>query len=70
MAFRGRGYDHVPEVGGGHQLVGVFARERFERGAEVCLAVDPAGCFAFGATSATVRATSNAKDDKIFAALS
>ncbi|WP_298336244.1 ABC transporter ATP-binding protein [Ferrimicrobium sp.] len=69
VAFRGRGYDHVVEVGGGHQLVGVFARERFERGAEVCLAVDPAGCFAFGASSVAAPVASDAQDDKMFAAL-
>ncbi|MCI2975638.1 MAG: ABC transporter ATP-binding protein [Ferrimicrobium sp.] len=47
VAFRGRGYDHVVEVEGGHRLVGVFAPERFDRGARVYLTLNEAGCFAF-----------------------
>jgi iron(III) transport system ATP-binding protein len=47
VAFRGRGYDHVVEVGGGHRLTGIFHTRRIERGQRVALRVDPAGCIAF-----------------------
>ncbi len=47
VAFRGRGYDHVVEVAGGHRLSGIFHARRIERGQRVALRVDPAGCIAF-----------------------
>jgi len=51
VAFRGRGYDHVVELSGGHRLTGIFHPNRIERGARVALSVDPAGCFAFPDTA-------------------
>ncbi len=47
VAFRGRGYDHVVEVAGRHRLTGIFHARRVERGRQVALHVDPAGCIAF-----------------------
>jgi iron(III) transport system ATP-binding protein len=46
-AYRGDGYDHVVEMADGTRLTSVFAAVRHERGAEVRLALDPAGCFAY-----------------------
>ncbi|MGC8466039.1 MAG: TOBE domain-containing protein [Acidimicrobiales bacterium] len=47
VAFRGRGYDHLVEVGGGKTLAGVFHIERHERGAEVLVGLDADGCLVF-----------------------
>ncbi len=47
VAFRGRGYDHLVEVGGGKTLAGVFHLERHERGAEVLVGLDADGCLVF-----------------------
>ncbi len=43
-AFRAGAYDHVVETAGGARLVGVRSAKR---GANVGIAVDPAGCLAF-----------------------
>lgn len=48
VAFRGRGYDHVVEISGGHRLTGIFHPWRIERATRVSLRIDPAGCIAFG----------------------
>lgn len=47
VAFRCRGYDHVVELAGRHRLIGVFHPLRHERGREVCLQIDAAGCIVF-----------------------
>ncbi|MHB8324035.1 MAG: ABC transporter ATP-binding protein [Candidatus Dormibacteria bacterium] len=46
-AFRAGAYDHVVETAGGARLVGVRSTSRASRGANVVIAVDPAGCLAF-----------------------
>ena len=46
-AFRAGAYDHVVETAGGARLVGVRSAGRASRGANVGIAVDPAGCLAF-----------------------
>jgi ABC-type Fe3+/spermidine/putrescine transport system ATPase subunit len=48
VAYRGRGYDHVLELPGG-TLSAVFDPERFERGAEVTVTIDPNACVAYPA---------------------
>lgn len=53
IAYRGHGYDHLVRLSDGTRLAGVFAAERRQRGAEVQVGLDPAGCFAFPAASAT-----------------
>ncbi len=47
VAFRGRGYDHVVEVEGGHRLTGIFHTRRIERATQVSLRIDASGCIAF-----------------------
>jgi ABC-type Fe3+/spermidine/putrescine transport system ATPase subunit len=47
VAFRGRGYDHLVEVGNGKTLAGVFHADRHERGAEVYVGFDPDSCLVF-----------------------
>ena len=47
IAYRGHGYDHLVRLADGTQLAGVFAVERRERGQEVQVGLDPAGCFAY-----------------------
>jgi iron(III) transport system ATP-binding protein len=51
VAFRGRGYEHAIDVPGHGQLTGVFADSRAERGDQVGLRLDPAGCHLFPATA-------------------
>ena len=46
-AFRAGAYDHVVETADGARLVGVRSASRASRGANVGIAVDPAGCLAF-----------------------
>jgi iron(III) transport system ATP-binding protein len=47
IAYRGHGYDHLVRLADGTQLAGVFAAERRQRGQEVQVGLDPAGCFAY-----------------------
>jgi ABC-type Fe3+/spermidine/putrescine transport system ATPase subunit len=47
IAYRGHGYDHLVRLADGTRLSGVFAAERRQRGAEVLVGLDPAGCFAY-----------------------
>jgi iron(III) transport system ATP-binding protein len=47
IAYRGHGYDHLVRLADGTRLAGVFAAERRQRGAEVEVGLDPAGCFAY-----------------------
>ena len=47
IAYRGHGYDHLIRLSDGTRLNGVFAAERVNRGAEVQVVLDPAGCFAY-----------------------
>jgi iron(III) transport system ATP-binding protein len=49
IAYRGHGYDHLVRLADGTRLAGVFAAERRERGEEVHVGLDPAGCFAYPA---------------------
>jgi iron(III) transport system ATP-binding protein len=46
-AYRGHGYDHLVRLCDGTRLAGVFAAERRQRGEEVQVGLDPAGCFAY-----------------------
>ena len=50
-AFHAGAYDHVVETAEGAQLVGVRSSARAGRGANVVIAVDPAGCLAFPLSS-------------------
>jgi iron(III) transport system ATP-binding protein len=47
VAYRGHGYDHQVELADGTRLAGVFAEQRRQRGEEVRVRLDPAGCFAY-----------------------
>jgi iron(III) transport system ATP-binding protein len=47
IAYRGHGYDHLVRLADGTRLAGVFAAERRQRGQEVQVGLDPAGCFAY-----------------------
>jgi iron(III) transport system ATP-binding protein len=49
VAFRGRGYEHAIDIAGSGRLTGVFAPVRAERGSQVGLRLDPAGCHVFAA---------------------
>ncbi|HEX6448414.1 MAG TPA: ABC transporter ATP-binding protein [Trebonia sp.] len=51
VAFRGRGYEHAIDVPGHGQLTGVFADSRAERGDQVGLRLEPAGCHLFPVTA-------------------
>lgn len=46
VAYRGRGYDHMLALPGG-TLAAVFDHDRFERGAEVRVTIDPNACVAY-----------------------
>ncbi|HEY6792432.1 MAG TPA: ABC transporter ATP-binding protein [Trebonia sp.] len=52
VAFRGRGYEYAVDLPGLGRLTGVFARHRAERGEEVGMRLDPAGCHLFPADAA------------------
>jgi len=45
VAFNGRGYDHVVDVGEGFSLTKIFAPTRFERGRNVKVCFNPSACF-------------------------
>ncbi len=45
VAFTGRGYEHVVEVGAGAALTKVFAAQRHERGRAVRVSFSPDACF-------------------------
>lgn len=47
VAFRGRGYDHVVEVLGGHRLAGIFHPNKHDRGTKVAIQFDSNGCLFF-----------------------
>jgi iron(III) transport system ATP-binding protein len=47
VAFRGRGYEHVIELGDGDRLVGVFSEERWNRHENITLHVPGDACIAF-----------------------
>jgi iron(III) transport system ATP-binding protein len=47
IAYRGHGYAHLVRLADGTRLAGVFAAERHQRGEEVQVGLDPAGCFAY-----------------------
>jgi iron(III) transport system ATP-binding protein len=51
IAYRGHGYDHLVRLTDGTRLAGVFAAERRQRGEEVQVELDPAGCFAYPVSS-------------------
>jgi ABC-type Fe3+/spermidine/putrescine transport system ATPase subunit len=51
IAYRGHGYDHLVRLTDGTRLAGVFAAERRQRGEEVQVGLDPAGCFAYPVSS-------------------
>ena len=51
IAYRGHGYDHLVRLADGTRLAGVFAAERRQRGEEVQVGLDPAGCFAYPVSS-------------------
>jgi iron(III) transport system ATP-binding protein len=50
VAFNGRGYDHVVDVGEGFTLTKVFAPMKFERGRNVKVCFDPSACFVMDPT--------------------
>ena len=50
VAFNGRGYDHVVDVGEGYTLTKVFAPVKFERGRNVKVCFDPSACFVMDPT--------------------
>ena len=50
VAFNGRGYDHVIDVGEGFSLTKIFATTRFERGRNVKICFDPSACFVMDPT--------------------
>ncbi|KJF16059.1 ABC transporter ATP-binding protein [Acidithrix ferrooxidans] len=47
VAFRGRGYDHVIDLGHGRRLLGVFSEDRWERNEIVGVRIPPEACIAF-----------------------
>jgi len=49
VAYTGRGYEHVVDVGAPSSLTKVFAAERFERGDKVKVMFDPQSCFVMNA---------------------
>ena len=49
VAYNGRGYEHVVEVGENQNLTKVFVAERFERGDNVRVVLDPQSCFVMNA---------------------
>ena len=51
IAYRGHGYDHLVRLADGTRLAGVFAAGRRQRGEEVQVGLDPAGCFAYPVSS-------------------
>ena len=46
-AFRGRGYEHVVDIGAGYRLLGVFAETRWERHRAVHVSIPAEACIAF-----------------------
>ena len=50
VAYTGRGYEHVVEVGEGANLTKVFAENRFERGDKVKVTLEPRSCFVMNAS--------------------
>ncbi len=50
VAYNGRGYDHVVDVGEGFTLTKIFATTRFERGRNVKVCFDPSACFVMDPT--------------------
>lgn len=57
VAYRGRGYDHVV-TGDAGTLTAVFSSQRWERGANVAVTLDPEGCVAYQTACAGVAASS------------
>ncbi len=49
VAYNGRGYEHVVEVGEGATLTKVYGPERYERGDRVKVKFDPQSCFVMNA---------------------
>jgi iron(III) transport system ATP-binding protein len=49
VAYNGRGYEHVVEVGEKQNLTKVYAADRFERGDNVKVLFDPVSCFVMNA---------------------
>ncbi|MHB8378667.1 MAG: ABC transporter ATP-binding protein [Acidimicrobiales bacterium] len=50
VAFNGRGYDHVVDVGEGYTLTKIFASVKFKRGRNVKVCFDPSACFVMDPT--------------------
>ncbi|HVA52991.1 MAG TPA: ABC transporter ATP-binding protein [Acidimicrobiales bacterium] len=50
VAFNGRGYDHVVDVGEGFTLTKIFATTKFDRGRNVKICFDPSACFVMDPT--------------------
>jgi len=65
VAFRGRGYDYVVELGAGVQFTGLFHRRQHARGDQLGMHLDPAGCFAYPANSADPHETILAAESAI-----
>ena len=48
VAYCGRGYEYVLELGAEVELTGVFDARRLQRGEHCAIALDPEGCLVFG----------------------
>jgi iron(III) transport system ATP-binding protein len=51
VAFRGRGYEVVIDLGGGARVTNVASEQRLARGEHAGLQFEPAGCLVFGAAN-------------------
>ena len=50
VAYNGRGYDHVVDVGEGFTLTKIFVTTKFDRGRNVKIYFDPSACFVMDPT--------------------
>lgn len=50
VAFNGRGYEHVVDVGEGFSLSKIYASSKFERGKDVKVCFNPSSCFVMDPT--------------------
>jgi len=55
VAFTGRGYEHVVELGDGKLLRKVFSSTRFERDGTVRVCIDPQASLVFGSAKGAIK---------------